>query len=163
MAFYIYYYIIIILSSNQNDLLFLARGNGEKAERHRERAQLLQGKEMSRKGTLHLVHLRGGGSYSLFLRYRLHYFANNPQSSVPTDLRTKVRHFLNRRPQEAEYGLKMIFWTYTHVIYHFRGFLSCWIHFSHVQVLSKNGSHRFLGSLNSFLASIWLFDRRRLS
>ena len=58
MAFYIYYYIIIILSSNQNDLLFLARGNGEKAERHRERAQLLQGKEMSRKGTLHLVHLR---------------------------------------------------------------------------------------------------------
>ena len=43
----------------------------------------------------------GGGSYCHFLRYDFipSLIIHNPR--VPTDLRTKVRHFSNRRPPEA--------------------------------------------------------------
>ena len=60
------------------------------------------------KGTLHLVHLRvGSGSYSHFLRYRPHFFANNQHFSGTYRLRIKGDIFQigdQMRPQED-------FWT----------------------------------------------------
>ena len=62
----------------------------------------------------------GGGSYSYFLRYRLQNFVNNPQSSGTYRFKNQSATFLKSEPKFGlKNGLKMTFWTYTHVICNF--------------------------------------------